>query len=132
MPDKKHKIFLSYSHNDRAWVDQFVHQLLKEQVNVWYDQAAIKAGDRWQDKIQDALRESSTLVAILSKNSVNRPWMFFELGAAVADGKRVIPILIEGLDARELPSILAKFQVVVADDPAEAGKIVASAVEGKS
>ena len=132
MPDKKHKIFLSYSHNDRAWVDKFVNHLQKQQVSVWYDKLAIMAGDSLQDRIQHALRESSIVVAILSKESVNRPWMFFELGAAVADGKRVIPVLIEGLDVRELPSILTQFHVIVADDPAVAGKIVASAVKGKS
>jgi len=43
--------------------------------------------------------------------------MFFELGAALADGKRVIPVLIEGMDVRKLPSLLTKFHVVAVEDP---------------
>ncbi|MGA1870590.1 MAG: toll/interleukin-1 receptor domain-containing protein [bacterium] len=128
MSESKNKIFLSYSHADRAWVEQFVHSLTSHQIDVWYDVNDIKAGDRWQDLIQDALRKSSILVAILSKSSINRPWMFFEVGAAVADGKRVIPVLIQGLDVRDLPSLLIQFQVVAVDDPHKAGEIVAQAV----
>ncbi len=128
MSESKDKIFLSYSHADRAWVDKFVHSLADRQINVWYDVHDIKAGDRWQELIQDALRKSLILVAVLSKSSIDRPWMFFELGAAVADGKRVIPVLIEGLDVRDLPSLLTQFQVVAVEDPNKAGEIVANAV----
>ncbi|MEO8498795.1 MAG: toll/interleukin-1 receptor domain-containing protein [Planctomycetota bacterium] len=128
MSKSKNAIFLSYSHHDQSWVKAFVEQLTKNQVDVWYDQQAIRAGDRWQELIQDALRKSSILVAVLSKDSVKRPWMFFELGAAVADGKTVIPVLIEGLDFRDLPSLIAQFQAVSASDPAEAGEIVSRVI----
>ena len=69
----------------------------------------IQAGDRWQNLVENALRESPVLVAVLSKSSIESPWMFFELGAAVADKKRVIPVLIEGLNVQDLPSLLAQF-----------------------
>jgi hypothetical protein len=129
MRKSKEKIFLSYSHVDRAWVDQFVRSLADRQIDVWYDFHDIKAGDRWQELVQDALRKSQVLVAVLSKNSINRPWMFFEIGAAVADGKRVIPVLIEGVDVRDLPLLLAQFQGVAVEDPNEAGEIVANAIK---
>ncbi len=132
MDSSKDKIFLSYSHADRDWVDQFVHSLTNRQIDVWYDMQDIKAGDRWEELIQEALRKSSILVAILSKSSVDRPWMFFELGAAVADGKRVIPVLIGDLNIRDLPSLLTKFQAVTTEDPNKAGEIVAEAVHKTS
>ena len=63
----------------------------------------IAPGERWQEKLQEALRESKTLVVILSLASVDSPWIFFELGAAIADNKRIIPVLLEGVDMARIP-----------------------------
>jgi len=43
------------------------------------------------------------LVVILSLASVDSPWIFFELGAAIADNKRIIPVLLEGVDMARIP-----------------------------
>src|SRR5213593_2614396 len=100
---RDYQIFLSYSHKDRPWVEAFTRTLEGAGVRAWFDAANLSPGERWDELTQDALRKSQTLVVILSHNSVDSPWTFFELGAAFADGKRIIPILVEDLDWNRIP-----------------------------
>jgi hypothetical protein len=130
MPDqRKYSVFLSYSAKDRQWVSQFQSALSEAGIRAWFDVENILPGDRWEDQIQKALRESTTLVVILSSRSIQSPWTFFELGAAVADGKRIIPILTEDIDMRHVPVPLARFQLLREPSPVEAGKRVAEVLK---
>lgn len=127
--EKEHyDVFLSYSHNDSAWVKEFVTTLKSAGITTWFDADDIKPGDNWQSAIQQALRESNTLVLVLSKNNVNSPWTFFELGAAVADKKRIIPVLAGDLDISQIPLLVRNFQMLHTQSPSEAGKKVAEAI----
>jgi len=129
MPEKHYDVFLSYSHEDRPWVSEFVSTLKTGGIKAWFDMADIAPGDRWQEKIQEALRESGTLVMVLSPNSITSPWMFFELGAAFADKKRIIPVLIGDMDTAKIPMALQKFQALREKSPQEAGKRVVGVLE---
>lgn len=122
---KKYDVFLSYSFKDRAWVLRFVDALQGAGVTAWFDVADLRPGERWQKHIKKALRESTALIVILSPNSVESPWTFFELGAAVADQKRIIPVLIEDMDVRNVPVLLTRFQFLKEPSPSEAGRRVA-------
>lgn len=42
----------------------------------------IEYGVEWYPKILDALQDSSDVVCLLTKNSINRPWILFEAGMA--------------------------------------------------
>jgi hypothetical protein len=95
---------------------------------MWFDTSQIRLGERWKEKVQDALRDSRTLIVILSPNSDN-PWIFFELGAAVADQKRIIPVVAENLDLESLPAFLKQFQSLREASPHEAAKKVAEVLE---
>ena len=49
------------------------------------------------------LRSSDVLVALLDEESPSKPYLFFELGAAIGMGKKVVPIVPQGLDPSALP-----------------------------
>lgn len=70
------------------------------------------------------------MVVILSRNSLQSPWTFFELGAAVADHKRIIPIVTEDIDLASVPVPLAQFQLLKESSPVEAAKRVAAVLKG--
>jgi TIR domain len=129
MSEKHYDVFLSYSFKDKTWVSEFASALRAGGIKAWFDVADLAPGEHWQEKIQEALRESSTLVIILSPNSVDSPWTFFELGAAVADNKRIIPVLLEGIDLARVPIPFRQFQALRGQSPIEAGKKVAEVLE---
>ena len=126
---KKYEVFLSYSHKDRPWVSDFVSALRDAGIQAWFDVYDLAPGERWQEHIQEALRQSTTLVVILSPDSVVSPWTFFELGAAFADQKRIIPVLTRDMDIRSLPLALRRFQFLKEPSPAQAGKRVAEVIK---
>ena len=125
---RTYDIFLSYATTDREWVKSFSDALKAEGLKTWFDVAELPAGSRWQDEIEVALRSSKTLIAILSPKSVKSNWMYFELGAAIADHKQIIPVLTEDFDIQQIPPLLNQFQALKATSPDEAGRKVAQTI----
>lgn len=129
MPEThQYDVFLSYSSHDQPWVREFASALREAGVKGWFDAHDLLPGERWRDRIEQALRQSRILVMVLTADSVTRPWTFFELGAAVADKKRIVPVLAEGVDISELPPLVRLYQFVHEPSPREAAKRVAEAV----
>lgn len=127
-----YNIFLSYSSKDQPWVSEFVATLKEAGVKAWFDVSDLAPGERWQEKIQKALRDSEILVVILSQNSIASPWTFFELGAAVADQKRIIPIVTEDFDFSKFPLLLKQYKLLKESSPQAAGKLVAEVLAAES
>lgn len=128
MAEKKYDVFLSYSFQDRDWVSVFSEALKDAGLTTWFDAANISLGDSLVAQIQRALRESKTLIMILSPNSLESTWTFFELGAAVADDKRIIPVLTQETDIKDVPVLLQQFQFLKGSSPSEAGRRVAEVI----
>src|SRR5947209_17176932 len=78
-------VFLSYSSASQPWVRKFTDALTASGITAWFDAHEILPGERWQDQIEKALRQSRVLIMVLTPESIQRPWTFFELGAALAD-----------------------------------------------
>jgi hypothetical protein len=96
-------VFISYSSRDSEFANNLALHLVKNKVHVWIDKWELKAGDSLIDKIQDALVNSSFLLVLLSKNSVESEWCKKELNSGLIreiESKSVviIPILIEKCD----------------------------------
>nr|VFK26982.1 MAG: TIR domain-containing protein [Candidatus Kentron sp. MB]VFK31243.1 MAG: TIR domain-containing protein [Candidatus Kentron sp. MB]VFK75414.1 MAG: TIR domain-containing protein [Candidatus Kentron sp. MB] len=128
MSEKHYDVFLSYSGQDLPWVSEFASALKTDGVKAWFD-ADIAPGDNLQEKLQEALRESGTLVIVFSRNNLKSPWMFFELGAALADKKRIIPILPDDMEITRVPKALWQLQSLRKNSPQEAGKRVAQVIK---
>jgi hypothetical protein len=93
-------LFISYSHQDRAFVDRLAKQLVAHNVNVWLDRWELSIGDSLIEKIQAAIEGASALLVILSKASVSSDWCKKELSGALLkelEEKRVfvLPVLLE-------------------------------------
>lgn len=93
-------VFISYSHQDKGFVDKFASHLMMHRAWVWVDTWEINVGDSIVQKVQDAIQSASALVVILSEASVESEWCKKELNAGLIrelDEKRVIilPVLLQ-------------------------------------
>jgi hypothetical protein len=93
-------IFISYSHENKDFVDQLAMQLVHRNVNVWLDRWELSIGDSIIDKVQDAVDGASALLVILSKSSIASEWCKRELSSGFLrelEEKRVVvmPVLLE-------------------------------------
>lgn len=101
-------IFISYSHDDAAFVDRLAVDLVKNRSSVWIDRWELNVGDSIVQRVQDALLTSSAILVVLSKASVESEWCKKELSAGLVrelDERRVLllPLLIEEC---EIPLLL--------------------------
>ncbi len=127
MGDETCDLFISSSHKDRAWVSEFVATLRKEGLHPW-SADELAPGDTWQDSIEKALRDSKTLIMVISPDILKSEWVFFELGAAIAGKKRIIPIITKDFDWSQIPLMLRRYQFLNEPSPSIAGKRVAEVV----
>jgi hypothetical protein len=93
-------IFLSHSHEDKAFARHIASDLRLAGHAVWIDEAEIKLGDSLIGKIREGLDQVDFVVAIVSATSVNSEWVTRELDIAsnreLSEGRVVVlPLLLE-------------------------------------
>ncbi len=99
-------MFISYSRADAATADALRTALESYGVGVRLDRASIQAGDSWAELILTDLEAADAIVVLLSPESVKSEWVDREIVAAIAGGKRVIPVTL-GVDTAQIPPLLS-------------------------
>lgn len=130
MSEPKMTVFLSYSHADadRKWMRAFAESLERRGVQVWFDEFKVRPGQSLRETIEDGLRGSDVLVPLITPHSVRSAYLFFEIGAAVGMGKRVVAIVSKGLDFSLLPQPLRIRRFLIQASPEEtAGQLLSEA-----
>lgn len=95
----EYDVFVSHAWEDKEdFVEEFVQELRKLEIKVWYDTSRIKWGDSMRAKIDDGLRKSRFGVAVLSPNYIadGKYWTKAELDGLFQlesiNGKTLLPI----------------------------------------
>lgn len=121
------KVFLSHASEDKdRFVLRFAQLLRTKGVDVWLDQWEMLPGDSLVDKIfQEGIGEASAIIVVVSKYSVEKPWVREELNAAVVKrinkGSLLIPVV---LDRCEVPVALQSTLYIPVSDLADVETVV--------
>jgi TIR domain len=107
--ENQHRAFISYSHVNRDFATKLAKGLKAAGYPVWFDQLDIPAGARWDDEVENALRECSIFMIILTSASIASENVKDEIGYAIDRGKHILPVLLENCD---IPLRLNRFQYV--------------------
>jgi len=94
---KMTKVFISHSSIDKPFVKKLKRDLNLNYIDIWLDEDEMFPGDSLLKKLQIGLKHSSHFLIILSPNSVNSPWVEFELENALKQVEdstidKIIPI----------------------------------------
>jgi len=100
---EKPTVFISHSARDADWARSFAQALKQRGVTVWFDEFDVRPGESLRDALESGLRNSDIFVALLDPEYPSKPALYFELGAAIGMGKRVVPIVPKDLDPTHLP-----------------------------
>jgi hypothetical protein len=101
------KIFVSHASEDKdRFVLRFAERLRQKGIDAWLDKWEMLPGDSLVDKIfEEGIKEATAVIIILSKFSVEKPWVKEELNAAfvkrINNGSKLIPIVIDDCDVPE-------------------------------
>ena len=113
----KPRVFVSYSHKEAAWAKEFAQALSQRGLQVWIDQLAVQAGESIREAVAKGLRESDIFVTLIDPSTLSSPSLFFELGAAIGMGKRVVAIVPEDFDPAQLPLTLRARRFLIKRTP---------------
>lgn len=95
------KVFVSHASEDKErFVLRFAERLRQKGIDAWLDKWEMHPGDSLVDKIfEEGIKEASAVIVILSKFSVEKPWVREELNAAfvkrISNGIKLIPVIID-------------------------------------
>ena len=110
------RIFVSYCHTDREWLDRFaLHVAVLERrglVDLWSD-TLIAAGTNWEKEIERALTSAKVAVLLVSPSFLSSEFIWkYEMPRIIAhseQGMNVIPLIVRPC-AWKLEEYLARLQ----------------------
>jgi predicted nucleotide-binding protein len=126
------KVFVSYSHSDKDWARRFAKTIEDIGLEVWFDEFNIKPGQQLVEALENGLRESDAVVLLINTDNINRPNVFFEIGAALGMNKAIIPVVPKDFDYHRLPLPLQRIKFLIRNSPEDTAKELATAVEALS
>lgn len=107
-PRRLPKLFLSHAASDEAELSSAVAVVRRMGLEVFVCGDSIGDGERWWDTIVSSLHACDVFVLVLSPASRASTWCAFEAGAAIALGKRV---RLVSLDGASPPTFVAQLQM---------------------
>ena len=90
--DAKLRVFISYSREDLDFADQLDAALSACGIDSTLDRHGISGGEEWQRRLGVLIRDSDTVVFVLSPDSAGSKMCAWEVEEAVRTGKRIIPV----------------------------------------
>jgi len=111
------QVFISFVHEEIEWaecVQSFIRLMFGSTAEPFMssDKFQVYAGEKWLDRIMDELKGAKVVLLMLSENSVQRPWVNFEAGAAWTRNIVTIPICFGGLQKDNLPKPYSSLQAI--------------------
>lgn len=96
---EEYDVFISHAWEDKeSFVEEFVEELKKIGLKVWYDKSQMKLGDSMRQRIDDGLKKSRFGIVVLSPDYIKegKYWTKTELDGLFQlesiNGKTIIPI----------------------------------------
>lgn len=104
-------VFVSHASEDKErFVLDFAAKLRSKGIDAWLDKWEMLPGDSLVDKIfEEGIKNAQAVIIVLSKYSVNKPWVREELNASVVkrinSGSKLIPIVLD-ITSDDVPEVL--------------------------
>jgi hypothetical protein len=104
LPPRQPRAFVSYGWKDGEIAQRLARELTGVGVITWFAEWEIKAGDSIRQKIDEGLQGCEFFIVVLSRASLQRPWVQTELDAAIelktkGKLKKIIPVKLDDCDA---------------------------------
>jgi len=87
-------IFISYSRKDLDFAQKIVDALAANELDTWIDWKSIPKGEDWEQEIYRGIEGADAFLFLVSPDSVVSEMCNKEIAHAVANGKRILPIVI--------------------------------------
>ncbi len=101
-------VFISYSRKDQAFVRTLDSALKQHNLDTWVDWEGIPPSADWRAEIYAAIDAADTVVFVVSPDSVSSEVCQEEVSHAVADNKRIVPVVCRPVDPNAAPEAVRR------------------------
>ena len=132
--EEPHKVFLSYSHDDRGDAEKLYQFLSARRIDVWKDDAGgLEPGAAWEAEIKRRIADCACFVPLFTRNTATDSDSFFwaEWNSAVDRTHRqdpnrrfIFPVKSQG--DLPIPEVFSAMQATVLSDPTEMDRLAES------
>src|ERR1700744_4112568 len=112
-PDDKLKVFISYSRRDSSeFAEELLAGLELAGFAPFLDRHDIAAREVWETRLGPRIRQADTIVYVVSPESVKSPRWAWEVDKALAETKRVLPVIFKSVPDADIPAELQRRQFI--------------------
>jgi hypothetical protein len=117
----KPRLFISHATSDGEFansVKQEIEKVFAKGLDVFCTSSpgAVTAGSDWLAEIENRLTDTQAVITIITPLSIERPWLWFEVGATWEKGRsgncKIYPLCAPEIDLGSLPSPLDRLQAL--------------------
>jgi hypothetical protein len=118
---QKPRLFISHATSDGEFANAVkaeIEKVFANGVSVFCTSSpgSIPAGTDWLTNIEDKLNSAQAVIAIVTPVSIERPWLWFELGATWSSGRsgnsHIYPLCVAEINLSTLPPPLNRLQAL--------------------
>ncbi|MDB9467075.1 TIR domain-containing protein, partial [Dolichospermum circinale CS-539/09] len=106
------QVFLAAADKDEVIKQKIRKTLMRESITVWTNKTDIKTGTAFEKAINQGIEGADNFVYLISLDSLQSEYCQQELNQALANNKRIIPLLITETDFKLIPLELKKLQFI--------------------
>jgi len=107
------KVFISYARRDSSdFAEELVAGLDLAGFAAFLDRHDIAAGEDWEVRLGGLIRQADTVVFVVSPEAVKSQRCAWEVDRALADAKRVLPVIFKAVADADIPDKLQRRQFV--------------------
>lgn len=118
---QKPKLFISHATSDGEFANAVkaeIEKVFANGVSVFCTSSpgAIPVGNDWLSDIEGKLNSAQAVIAIVTPVSIERPWLWFEIGATWSSGRsgdcHIYPLCVAEVEISNLPAPLNRLQAL--------------------
>ena len=106
------QVFLAAADEDEVIKEKIRKTLMRESITVWTNKTDIKTGTGFEKAINQGIEGADNFVYLISLDSLQSEYCQQELNQALANNKRIIPLLVAETDFKLIPLELKKLQFI--------------------
>lgn len=114
-------VFISYSrvNNREGFVTRLVDALAALDLDVWVDWEDIPVAENFMNELVAGVDQADNFLCLLSPSYLASQYCLMELERAIQGSKRIIPLLLDGIDFDDLPNEIRFLNAVYFTDPTQ-------------
>ncbi|HBB36066.1 MAG TPA: histidine kinase [Cyanobacteria bacterium UBA8803] len=109
-PEAALDVFISYSRADSEFARKLNNGLQIQNKTTWFDQESIASGEDFEREIFKGIESCNNFLFIISPHSINSPYCANEVEYAQKLNKRIVTVLYQKVDPKDLHPVLASVQ----------------------